>query len=63
MSTSNAPISIIVPTLNESENVAPLVSHIVATGVPIREILFVDGGSTDGTRDLFERLRQLIRSD
>jgi dolichol-phosphate mannosyltransferase len=51
MSTANAPVSIIVPTLNEAENIAPLVSHIVASAVPLREILFVDGGSNDGTQD------------
>ncbi len=44
-------VSIIVPTFNEAENIASLVSQIVAAGVPIREILFVDGGSTDGTLD------------
>ena len=51
-----ATVSIIVPTLNEAENIAPLVSQIVATGVPIREILFVDGGSTDATRDAIRSL-------
>ena len=49
-------VSIIIPTFNEAENIAPLVSQIVATGVPIREILFVDGGSTDGTRDAIRSL-------
>ena len=44
-------VSIIIPTLNEAENIAPLISQIVATGVPIQEILFVDGGSTDETLD------------
>lgn len=43
-------VSIIVPTLNEEENIAPLVSQIAACGVPIREILFVDDHSSDGTR-------------
>src|SRR5713226_8059478 len=44
-------VSIIVPTLNEAENIAPLVSRLVATGVPFQEILFVDDRSTDGTQD------------
>src|SRR5882724_12291849 len=43
-------VSIIVPTLNEEENIAPLVSQISACAVPFREILFVDDHSTDGTR-------------
>jgi len=43
-------VSIIVPTLNEEENIAPLVSQITACAVPFREILFVDDHSTDATR-------------
>jgi dolichol-phosphate mannosyltransferase len=49
-------ISIIIPTFDESENIGPLVSQIAATAVPIREILFVDGGSTDGTLDAIRSL-------
>src|SRR5258708_27363564 len=49
-------ISVIVPTLKEAENISPLVSRIVATGAPILEIIFVDDGSIDGTR---ERIRKL----
>jgi dolichol-phosphate mannosyltransferase len=49
-------VSIIIPTFNEAENIVPLVSQIVAIGVPILEILFVDGGSTDGTRDAIRSL-------
>src|SRR5215216_622287 len=44
-------ISIIVPTLNEEENVAPLVSQIAECAIPFLEILFVDDHSTDDTRD------------
>jgi len=43
-------VSIVVPTLNEEENIAPLVSQISACAVPFREILFVDDHSTDATR-------------
>ena len=49
-------VSIIVPTLNEAENIAPLVSQIVASAVPFREILFVDDHSTDATRDMIRAL-------
>jgi len=52
-------ISIIVPTLNEEENIAPLVSEITACAVPFREILFIDDHSTDATRD---RIRALAGS-
>jgi dolichol-phosphate mannosyltransferase len=44
-------VSIIVPTLNEEENIVPLVSEITACAVPFREILFVDDHSSDATRD------------
>src|SRR5260370_20744437 len=50
-STRSHSVSIIVPTLNEEENIAPLVSKITACAVPFREILFVDDHSTDGTCD------------
>jgi dolichol-phosphate mannosyltransferase len=45
-------LAVIVPVLNERDNVAPLVDRLLATltGRAI-EIVFVDDGSTDGTRD------------
>lgn len=49
-------VSIIVPTFNETENIAPLVSQLVATAVPFCEILLVDGGSSDGTLDAIRSL-------
>src|SRR6266545_7675774 len=56
MSASANSVSIIVPTLNEEENIVPLVSQIIASAVPFQEILFVDGDSTDATAD---RIRAL----
>src|SRR5438034_11508552 len=50
------PIAIIVPTLEEVDNVAPLVEQIEQTNVPFGEIIFVDDGSIDGTR---EKIRAL----
>lgn len=49
-------VSIIVPTLNELENIEPLVGQIAANVRSAIEILFVDGGSTDGTRELIYSL-------
>jgi dolichol-phosphate mannosyltransferase len=43
--------AIIVPTLDEVNNVVPLVQKIEQTRVPFGEIIFVDDGSTDGTRE------------
>jgi dolichol-phosphate mannosyltransferase len=44
-------VSIIVPTLNEEENILPLVAEVAACAVSFREILFVDNHSTDATCD------------
>jgi len=49
-------ISIIIPTLNEEENIVPLVSEIAACAVSFREILFVDDHSTDATCDKIRAL-------
>jgi len=43
-------VSIVIPTLNEEENIEPLISQITACAVPFLEILFVDDHSTDNTR-------------
>ena len=50
------PIAIIVPTLEEVDNIVPLVEQIEQTKVPFSEIIFVDDGSIDGTR---EKIRAL----
>lgn len=48
--------SIIVPTLNEAENVAPLVEQIMRAAPSCAEIIFVDDGSSDGTRECIRSL-------
>lgn len=48
--TSAQSVSIVIPTLNEEENIEPLISEITACAVPFLEILFVDDHSTDNTR-------------
>lgn len=48
-------ISVVIPTLNERENLEPVVR--AAQSVPeVVEVLVADGGSDDGTRDLAEKL-------
>ncbi len=53
-------VSVVVPTLNEAENVAPLVEQIRRVAPDCDEIIIVDDGSTDGTR---ERVRALVAAN
>ncbi len=48
--TSERTVSIIVPTLNEEENIEALVRQIMQAAPDCAEIILVDDGSTDGTR-------------
>jgi dolichol-phosphate mannosyltransferase len=45
-------VSVIVPVLNEEARLAPCLDGLLAHGPEVREVLVVDGGSTDGTPDL-----------
>jgi len=53
-------VSIIVPTRNEAENILPLIAHIVASGAPCSEILFIDADSADGTREAVHSLAEKV---
>ncbi len=70
MATPDLPISIVVPTYNERDNLAPLTERIFATLEPdTAELLIVDDNSPDGTAAVAEELsekypvRCLIRHD
>jgi dolichol-phosphate mannosyltransferase len=58
-------LSVVVPTLNEAENVGPLAAEIARAlaGRVTYEILFVDDGSTDGTADAVRRLAASAPAD
>ncbi len=51
-------LSIIIPTYNERENIAPLVSRLEKALESEHEIIIVDDNSPDGTADAVEKLRR-----
>ena len=55
-------VSVVIPVLNEEENIEPLVTEIVAamTGKTF-EILFVDDGSSDATVKKYSPKERFIR--
>jgi len=50
-------ISIVVPTLNQAEFIEETLASIAGQNWPRLEIIVMDGGSTDGTREVVERWR------
>ena len=51
-------LSIIIPVLNEADNIAVLLNHLINNSSPINiaEIIVVDGGSQDGTQEKVKTL-------
>ena len=55
----NPLISIVVPVYNESRTVASVIERLIAIELPApREILVVNDGSTDGTREVLDQVIQ-----
>ncbi|MFI1745278.1 TIGR04283 family arsenosugar biosynthesis glycosyltransferase [Thalassobellus sediminis] len=54
-------ISIIIPVFNEVNNISPLLNHLSenASKENISEIIFVDGGSTDGSQEKIQSFESL----
>lgn len=44
-------VSVVIPTLNEYDRISPLLEGITRQSYEVREIIFVDSNSTDGTRE------------
>ncbi len=48
-------VTVLVPVLNEVGRLAPCLDGLMLQGAEVREILVIDGGSSDGTQDLVDR--------
>lgn len=53
-------ISVVIPVFNEARTIREIVSRVWKTGL-IREIVIVDDGSTDGTREILQEMQQTDR--
>jgi glycosyltransferase involved in cell wall biosynthesis len=49
-------LSIVIPVYNEASTIAEILRRVQAVDLP-KEVIVVDDGSTDGTRELLDRLR------
>jgi dolichol-phosphate mannosyltransferase len=48
----DASVTVLLPVLNEAKRLAPCLEGLIAQGPDVREILIIDGGSADATREL-----------
>ena len=53
-------LSIVVPTLNQSRFIGQTLDSVIGQGWPRTEIIVIDGGSTDGTREVVERFGSAV---
>ncbi len=61
MSDPQLEVSVVVPLYNEEESLEPLYREIgeALTHVPDYEIIFINDGSTDGSRDVLKRIQEI----
>jgi len=61
MADSNHPsVSVVIPTLNRAEYIGQAIRSVLEQNEPVSEILVVDGGSTDATREIAESFGAVI---
>ncbi|MCC6470754.1 MAG: glycosyltransferase family 2 protein [Alphaproteobacteria bacterium] len=51
----SAKVSIVIPCYNERATIRALIDRVLAVKLASREVIVVDDGSTDGTREILER--------
>ena len=52
-------VSVLLPTLNEGHRIGPCLTGLHAQAAPLAEVIVIDSGSTDDTRDQVDAMRRL----
>jgi glycosyltransferase involved in cell wall biosynthesis len=61
MSSTAAPVSVVIPTYNRQDLLGRAIESVLKQTVPVSEIIVIDDGSTDATRELARAYRDSIR--
>lgn len=56
-------ISVIIPILNEADNLLQLIAHVAELNPPPQQVILVDGGSTDNSVDVAQTLIEALMND
>ncbi|MGD2110214.1 MAG: glycosyltransferase, partial [Phycisphaerae bacterium] len=52
-------LSIVIPVFNEADTIEEILARVVAVDVGMdRQIVIVDDGSSDGTREVYPRIKE-----
>lgn len=48
-------VSILIPCFNERDTIREIIARVLSANVPDKEIIIIDDGSTDGTREILQK--------